>query len=294
MRDFRRGARAWTGSAWTTTSSTSAATRCWRRGWSAADPRRRWTWSCRSARCSRPRPWPASGRAACDEAGAARPALVRHAAARARCPLSLAQQRLWFLTASTPRADLQHPVAIRLSGALDLAALQRGAGRRGRAARERCARCSPRTRRAPAAGPAIRRGRAASCRFRRSPRASSPQHSATRLAGLDWRFDVAGRACRCEARLFELERRRESRAGAGGAPHRRRRLVDGAAGARSGGRLCGAHARGGSRRWAPLPVQYADYALWQRERAGLARRSDSRWRGSSAYWREALAGCRRS
>ena len=39
-----------------------------------------------------------------------------------------------------------------------------------------------------------------------------------------------------------------------------------------------------------LPVQYADYALWQRERAGRGERSASAIARQLAYWTETLAG----
>ena len=42
--------------------------------------------------------------------------------------------------------------------------------------------------------------------------------------------------------------------------------------------------------WAPLPVQYVDYTLWQRTQFGELDDSDSRMAAQLAYWEDALAG----
>ena len=75
-------------------------------------------------------------------------------------------------------------------------------------------------------------------------------------------FDLASEPP-LRAHLFALGAGARARAAAAAASHCRRRLVAGAAGARSRRAPTRRAARGARRRWPPLPVQYADYTLWQ-------------------------------
>ena len=294
-RDVRRAARRATGSASTTTSSTlggnsliatqargarstpRSATGIGRarpvrrpdrrragRPGRAARPRgaarRRWS------RGTAPRADPAVARAAADVV----PQPVRH---RRRPPTT-------------------SPVAVRLTGALDA---RRAAGGRRRCRRRGTRRCAPSSRSTdggPRPGdPAGRRTRCPTCRRSRR-RTSGPAATDSRdcaAAGFDVTAEVPVRAAAVPrsapstSTCWSLVVHHIAADGCSLAPLARDLMT-----------AYAARAAGTRPDWAPLPVQYADYALWQRGRA--RRRGRSRIACSPRqldYWtRDARRRCR--
>ncbi|MEU8778954.1 amino acid adenylation domain-containing protein, partial [Streptomyces sp. NPDC048606] len=212
-----------------------------------------------------------------------RPALV--AAARPeRLPLSYAQARLWFLhRLEGPNATYNIPHVLRLRGAVDPAALRAAVA--DVVARHESLRTAFAE---DASGPYQR--------VLEPGAAVVPFHLVRVPAG-----ELAERTEEAAGRPFDL----------GAEPPLRVTLLD--AGAQGWtlvllvhhiatdewsagpllddlGRAYAARLAGGAPDFAPLPVQYADYALWQRELLGEPGREGSLAHRQSGYWREALAG----
>ena len=229
-------------------------------------------------------PTPGGLAARLGQAGPARLALAARPRP-ARVPLSFAQQRLWFLAQlEGPSPTYNSPVAVRLEGELDAGAL------------------------AAALGDVIARHEVLRTVF---PVADGEPCQQVLGAGeLDWALETAQAAGEEElaaaitaaaAEPFDLAvqvpvRARLLRVAAdvhvlvlvlhhvatdGWSMGVLGRDIGTAYAARRAGQVPG---------WAPLPVQYADYALWQRELLGSEEDPGSLLAGQVAWWRRALDG----
>ncbi|MGW1193057.1 amino acid adenylation domain-containing protein [Streptomyces sp. NPDC002559] len=201
-----------------------------------------------------------------------------------RVPLSFAQRRLWFLNRMEgPSATYNIPFAVRLSGELDAEALTAAFG--DVLGRHESLRTvfpdtdgEPRQQIVPAESATV-----------------TIEVSDVPEAGLATALDVAGSAG------FDLARDLPVRAWLfRTAPdeHVLCVVVHHIAGdgwsqaplARDLGEAYRARLAGAAPQWEPLPVQYADYTLWQQQLLGDEQDEDSLAASQQAYWAEQLAG----
>ncbi|WP_406236200.1 amino acid adenylation domain-containing protein [Nocardia sp. NBC_01009] len=201
-----------------------------------------------------------------------------------RIPLSLAQLRMWFLNQfDTDSAAYNIPVALRLSGELDIAALHLAV--RDLVARHEVLRTLyPQTPDGPiqqVLAPHEVPVDLAPVHIAESEVGRQVQHLAA--AGFDVSVEVAFRAT-----LFQVDDDEyilvfvAHHIGADGwsmGPLVRDVML--AYSARSGG---------AAPAWTQLPVQYADYGIWQRALLGTESDADSVISVQAGYWRTALAG----
>ncbi|WP_435867063.1 condensation domain-containing protein, partial [Streptomyces zaomyceticus] len=222
--------------------------------------------------------------AALDGAGSARSALRAVTPRPERIPLSYAQQRLWFLNRfEGPSATYNIPVALRLDGPLDREALHLALS--DVVARHE----SLRTVFAEDGDGAHQIVRSVEdVRFELPVVEVAPEESEARLKeavrrGFDLSSELPLRATlfavsEDEHILLLLLHHIVSDAWSRGPLARD---------------LTSAYASrvtGGAPAWQPLPVQYADYSLWQRELLGSEEDAESEISRQLTYWKDALAG----
>ncbi|MGW1241725.1 non-ribosomal peptide synthase/polyketide synthase [Streptomyces bobili] len=218
-----------------------------------------------------------------DVAGRARPALGRRERPET-VPLSFAQRRLWFLhRMEGPSATYNIPLTLRLSGDLDQRALEAA-----------LADVVERHESLRTVFPAVD---GVPCQRVRDPEEARPRLRMTELGERElperlaqaarYGFDLAEEPP-LHAELFRLAAQEHVLllvvhhiAGDGWSTGPLSRDLTAAYAAR---------AEGAKPEWSPLPVQYADYALWQRELLGDGSDQDSLLHTQLDYWRQQLAG----
>ncbi|MEU2101423.1 non-ribosomal peptide synthase/polyketide synthase [Nocardia sp. NPDC019255] len=199
-------------------------------------------------------------------------------------PLSPAQQRIWFLNRFEPGASYNMPFVVRLRGAVDVTALRQALD--DLVIRHEVLRTIFPALPGDGTGPAARQVVLPAAEVAGAPEAIAAAELDGRLrAFAAGGFDVE-REIPIRARIFAVDDGTHALAlvlhhiAADGLSLRvLARDVMTAYGARRGG---------SAPAWAPLPVQYADYSLWQHELLGSA--DESFAAAQSSFWTDALAG----
>ena len=228
-------------------------------------------------------PTPARLAVRLEQAGPARVPLVAQVRP-GRVPVSFAQQRLWFIAQlEGPSAVYSMPLALRLEGELDVPALE------------------------AALADVIARHEVLRTVFMVAD--GQPYQRVLGMAELGWRLpvtpaaqeDLAGTVAQVAGEPFDL---------GAGIPVRARLLAAGAGVhvlvlvlhhiatdgwstgilARDLSSAYAARRAGEVPGWAPLPVQYADYAIWQRDLLGDPDDPGSLLAQQAGWWRQVLAG----
>ncbi|GAB2626438.1 amino acid adenylation domain-containing protein [Prescottella soli] len=217
--------------------------------------------------------------------GDARPALVAGERPE-RIPLSLAQQRMWFLNRLEPDSAVNNiPIAVRLSGDLDVAALR--AAVLDLIARHESLRTVYPDRSGVGHQVILPVGQPLPGVDLEPVAVRADDVAARVVAVATSRFDVSDEVP-LRVRLFAVSPTEHVLALS---------VHHIAADGSSMGPLVRdvitaytARAAGAPPQWAPLPVQYADYALWQRNVLGAETDPQSLLSRQIAFWQERLAG----